>query len=155
MLRHVLGEQVEFTTRLAVDAEHIRADPGQFEQLLLNLVVNAKDAMPNGGSLTIETANDRIDGHRAHDTGDSGPATHVRVSVTDTGTGMTDDVKRHIFEPFFTTKGAGKGTGLGLAVAHGFITQSGGQIAVESEPDRGTTFHMYFPRVDPGTLNLT
>ena len=155
MLRHVLGEQVEFTMRLAGDTEHIRADPGQLEQLLLNLVVNAKDAMPNGGSLTIETANDWIGGESAHDAGDGGPATHVRVSVTDTGTGMTDDVKRRLFEPFFTTKTAGKGTGLGLAVAHGFITQSGGHIAVVSELNQGTTFHMYFPRADTNVSKPT
>jgi PAS domain S-box-containing protein len=149
MLRLVLGDQGELILRLGNDTNHIRADPGPFEQVLLNLVVNARDAMPNGGTVTIETANDKVDGHLATDASAGGDATHVRVSVTDTGVGMTDEVKGRVFEPFFTTKPAGKGTGLGLAVAHGFVTQSGGRIAVVSDLDRGTTFHMYFPRVDP------
>ncbi len=133
MLRRTIGEDLELVTRLAPDLGRVRADPVQLEQVLLNLAVNARDAMPDGGRLTIETAN-------------AGPL--VRVSVSDSGVGMSQEVLSHLFEPFFTTKEQGKGTGLGLATVYGIVQQSGGTIAVESTPGQGTTFIVDFPRVE-------
>ena len=136
LLRRLIGEDVILSTSLAPDVGRVRVDPGQLEQVLLNLAVNARDAMPRGGRLSIETRNH------------SGPTGNVVVlEVTDTGTGMDAETRARIFEPFFTTKEPGKGTGLGLAVVHGIVTQSGGQIEVESEVDRGTTFRIELPRV--------
>ena len=148
MLRRAIGEDVELETVLAESLGSVRADPGQVEQVLLNLVVNAHDAMPQGGTLTIETTNVQIDGDDAatHSGVPSGP--YVRLAVTDSGSGMTETVKRHLFEPFFTTKGPGEGTGLGLAVVHGVIQQSDGHIVVLSEEGVGTTFHIYLPCLD-------
>jgi CheY-like chemotaxis protein len=134
---------------LAESLGSVRADPGQVEQVLLNLVVNAHDAMPQGGTLTIETTNVQVQGEddaTTHPGVPSGP--YVRLAVTDSGTGMTETVKRHLFEPFFTTKGPGKGTGLGLAVVHGVVRQSDGHIVVLSEEGVGTTFHIYLPCLD-------
>jgi PAS domain S-box-containing protein len=136
MLRRTIGEDVELVTRLAPDLGPVRADPIQMEQVLLNLAVNARDAMPEGGCLTIETMNLRSS---------TGPA--VRIRVEDTGIGMTADVRAHLFEPFFTTKEVGKGTGLGLATAYGIVQQSGGSISVSSEPGQGTTFVIDLPQV--------
>ena len=133
MLPRLLGEDIELRTFLAPDLGRVRFDPGQSEQILINLAVNARDAMPEGGKLTIETANTSFD--------------YVMLAVTDTGSGMSDDVKAHLFEPFFTTKGPGRGTGLGLAMIFGAVSQNGGRIEVDSEPGHGTTFKIYLPRV--------
>jgi len=147
MLHRVIGEDIE----LVISSEPaplwpVKADPGQIEQVLLNLAVNARDAMPLGGKLILHTANVTVT--EASDQEDLGvtPNHYVRLSVSDTGTGMTDEVKSHLFEPFFTTKEGGKGTGLGLATSYGIIKQSGGQITVASKPGSGSTFHIYLPR---------
>ncbi len=134
---------------LAAGIGAIRADPNQFEQILLNLAVNARDAMPTGGRLSFRTRLVDVDeGSQAlHGLERTGP--HVMVAVADTGTGMTPEVRAHVFEPFFTTKEPGKGTGLGLATVYGIVAQTGGGITVYSEPDHGTTFHLYFPQVEP------
>jgi signal transduction histidine kinase/ActR/RegA family two-component response regulator len=141
MLRRLLPPDIVFETNLAPELGLVMADPGQLEQVLINLAINARDAMPEGGRLTITTAN-VVDGAEKH----SMKAPHVLVTVTDTGTGMKPETKAKVFEPFFTTKGVGKGTGLGLATVHGIIEQSGGRITLESELGRGTTFHIRLPR---------
>jgi two-component system cell cycle sensor histidine kinase/response regulator CckA len=147
LLRRVLGEDIELVATLQPALWHIRCDPGQIEQVILNLAVNARDAMPNGGKITIETSNQEVTGlHRALYPGIA-PGPHVRLAIQDSGIGMTADVKARLFEPFFTTKPVGKGTGLGLAMIHGIVTQSGGFIRVESEPTYGTSFEVLFPRV--------
>jgi PAS domain S-box-containing protein len=148
LLRPLIGENVEFTTGLAPDAAHTRADAGQLEQVLMNLVVNAKDAMPGGGKLTIETQN--IVMNESHRRGQTfiRPGEYVRLSVSDTGMGMDKETQSRIFEPFFTTKEKGKGTGLGLSTVYGIVKQSGGYVMVQSEEQSGSTFHIYLPRVE-------
>jgi PAS domain S-box-containing protein len=141
LLRRVLGEDVTFRADLSADLWAVRCDVGQMEQLILNLAVNARDAMPKGGALTIETRNVAVDGGAEVPPGD-----YVRLLLSDTGTGMTPEVKSHLFEPFFTTKPQGQGTGLGLATVYGVVTQSGGYVRVQSEPGQGTTFQILFPR---------
>ena len=146
LFRRLIGEDVQLITRLDPGLASVKADAGQIEQVLMNLAVNARDAMPAGGALTIATGNTVLDaGFAAAHPGAQG-GDHVVLTVSDTGTGMSADVLRHVFEPFFTTKEPGKGTGLGLATAYGIVKQSGGYITVESEPGRGTTFRIYFPR---------
>ena len=146
MLRRLIGEDIKLVTQAKPDLGQIKADPGQIEQVLLNLVVNARDAMPNGGTLTIQTDNMHLDENYARRHLVT-PGDYVMVSVSDTGVGMTDEVKQHIFEPFYTTKEQGKGTGLGLATCFGIIQQSNGHIHCDSQIGKGTRFEIYLPRV--------
>ncbi|MGC4114065.1 MAG: ATP-binding protein [Myxococcales bacterium] len=153
LIRRLLGEGVELEVSLATEVGYVRMDPAQLEQLLVNVAVNARDAMPAGGRLEISASNVEVDGAAARRNPDARPGPHVRLRVTDTGTGMAPDVVQRIFEPFFTTKPDGKGTGLGLAKVYGAVVESGGHVDVRSEPGRGTTFDFYFPRVvEPGSV---
>jgi len=147
MLRRLIREDIELVTRLGADAPTVRADPGEIEQAIMNLAVNARDAMPQGGTLTIETGATEADPPVGPGTPGVAAGERVLLTVTDTGSGMTEEVKAHLFEPFFTTKEPGRGTGLGLATVHGIIKQSDGEIACESELGRGTTFTISLPRV--------
>jgi two-component system, cell cycle sensor histidine kinase and response regulator CckA len=148
LLRPLIGENVELITTLSPLAVHTRADAGQLEQVLMNLVVNAKDAMPAGGKLTIQTQISAVDGHLRGEQQFIRPGKYVQLSVGDTGMGMDKETQSRIFEPFFTTKEKGKGTGLGLSTVYGIVKQSGGYVMVQSELGRGTTFHIYLPHVD-------
>jgi PAS domain S-box-containing protein len=152
IVRRLVGDRVKVVLRLADNVGAIRVDRGQLEQILLNLAVNARDAMPEGGELTIRTENVALDEGAEGPEGISGR--QVLVSVIDTGAGMSPEVKARIFEPFFTTKDVGKGTGLGLSVVYGIVKQSGGAINVQSEPGKGTTFDLYFPRIEADALPL-
>ncbi|NOU29785.1 MAG: response regulator [Polyangiaceae bacterium] len=148
MLQRVVGEDVELRAILGPEVGRIRADPSHIEQVIVNLVVNARDAMPNGGKLTIETANEELDESFASSHLPAKPGPYVVLSVTDTGCGMDQATQNRIFEPFFTTKEQGKGTGLGLSTVFGIVQQSGGGLWVFSEVDHGTAFRIYLPRVD-------
>jgi len=147
MLRRALGETIELVTHLAPELFPVRVDPGQLSQVLVNLAVNARDAMPGGGRLTVRTCRLALaaDGPRR---AGLPPGEYAVLEVADTGSGMTEQVRQHLFEPFFTTKEVGKGTGLGLAVSHGIVSQAGGGIEVESEPGRGSVFRVLLPRAD-------
>jgi PAS domain S-box-containing protein len=150
MLRRLLGENIELELSLDPQAGAFRADPGQMGQVLMNLAVNAKDAMPSGGKLLIKTSNLEVNDQLAQTNLHVNPGDYVVLTVTDTGTGMTAEVQSHLFEPFYTTKEQGKGTGLGLSTVYGIVVnQSGGNISVSSEPGRGTTFSLYFTSLGP------
>ena len=148
MLRRLIDENIEMTIVPGPQIGRIKADSGHVGQVLMNLVVNARDAMPNGGKLTITTRNVTLDGDDLRPHPEALPGEYVLLSVTDTGTGMTEEVKARLFEAFFTTKPKGKGTGLGLATCHTIVQQSGGHIAVDSAIGAGTTFRVYFPSVE-------
>jgi signal transduction histidine kinase len=150
MLERLIREDVKVRLGLRPDLALVKADRGQIEQIIVNLAVNARDAMPKGGTLTIQTANVELDEHYAATHLAARPGRYVALTLTDTGTGITPEVKAHLFEPFFTTKEPGKGTGLGLATVHGIVTRGGGSVNVYSEVGHGTSFEVYFPRADVG-----
>jgi CheY-like chemotaxis protein len=152
LLRRLIGEDVELVTIPAAGLDMVEADAGRLEQVIMNLVVNARDAMPNGGKLTIETGTVQLGASFSAKQLGVKPGAYVTISVVDTGTGMDEETKSHLFEPFFTTKSPGRGTGLGLATAYGIIRQSGGAIGIYSEAGQGTTARIYLPRVDDAAV---
>jgi signal transduction histidine kinase/ActR/RegA family two-component response regulator len=152
LLKRLLGEDVQLTTRLAPDLHQVLADPGQVEQVIMNLAVNARDAMPRGGVLTVETANVRLDDDAVQSLRPLTPGDYVLLTVTDTGMGMDEETRTRVFEPFFTTKEEGRGTGLGLSTVYGIVNQCGGAIDLSTAPDQGTSFRVYLPRTEPGAV---
>jgi signal transduction histidine kinase len=148
MLGRLIGEHITIKTELAIDLDAVMADATQLDQVLMNLAVNARDAMPRGGSLTIATRNAKFDDRYAVSHPGAKVGDYAMLSVSDTGMGMSSEIQARIFEPFFTTKERGRGTGLGLAAVYGIVKQLGGYLAVESEPGQGTTFSIYLPRTD-------
>jgi PAS domain S-box-containing protein len=147
LLRRTLGEHISLANSLTPNLWETRADPGQFQSAIVNMAVNARDAMPNGGKLVVETRNVVLDADHADLHPELKPGEYVQLSVSDTGTGMPPEIRDRVFEPFFTTKEKGRGTGLGLAMVYGFIKQSGGHVTIYSEVGHGTTINLYFPRV--------
>lgn len=156
MLRRLISEDIELIIRPATEPCTVKVDPGQLTQVLVNMAVNARDAMPQGGRLTIETArvHASLDDPELHRRSEATPGQHILLSISDTGTGMSDEVKEHLFEPFFTTKEKGKGTSLGLATCYGIIKQNNGHIQVQSELGEGTTFKIYFPHTTEAPISL-
>jgi signal transduction histidine kinase/CheY-like chemotaxis protein len=154
MLARVIGEDIRLESVLSPSLGCVLADPGQLHQVLMNLAVNARDAMPGGGTLLIETANIDLEESYAEQHAEVKPGPYVQLKVSDTGIGMTKDVMAHLFEPFFTTKKPGEGTGLGLATVYGIVKQSGGTVWAYSEPGEGTVFMIYLPRIDAGVKLL-
>jgi two-component system cell cycle sensor histidine kinase/response regulator CckA len=148
ILSRLIGEDIEVVTVLEPHLGRVKADPSQIEQILMNLAANARDAMPRGGKLTIETVNVDLDEAYARQRADVRPGPYVMLAVSDTGVGIDKETQAHIFEPFFTTKGLGKGTGLGLSTVYGIVKQSGGYISVYSEMGQGATFKVYLPRIE-------
>jgi nitrogen-specific signal transduction histidine kinase/CheY-like chemotaxis protein len=148
MLHRLIGPEVDLCTRLDPSLKPVKADPGQIHQVIMNLAVNARDAMPHGGTLTLATRDVNVDASPARDPADLPPGRYAVLEATDTGAGMDAETMSRIFEPFFTTKEPGKGTGLGLSTVHGIVKQSGGHIEVTSEPGRGTTFRIHLPHAD-------
>jgi CheY-like chemotaxis protein len=148
LIRRLVGPEIRLEFSLAPDLGNIRADAAQMGQVVMNLVVNARDAMPGGGAIIFETANVTLGDEHL----DVIPGPHVMLSVSDTGVGMSEEVRKRLFEPFFTTKDTGQGTGLGLSMVHAIVRQSTGVIAVESVPGHGSTFRVYFPRLDDGLM---
>lgn len=148
MLRRLIGENIDLVVKAAPDLHHTKVDPSQFEQILINLAVNGRDAMPDGGRLIIETSNEYLDEEYAEQHNDVQTGQYVLVTVSDTGQGIEEGIRLHIFEPFFTTKEKGQGTGLGLATCYGIVKQAGGHIWLYSEPGIGTTFKIYLPRAE-------
>jgi nitrogen-specific signal transduction histidine kinase/CheY-like chemotaxis protein len=155
MLPPLLGEDIDVSSSLCSDLAMVRADHGQIEQVIMNLAVNARDAMPKGGKLRIETANVELDQAYAWQHTGAKPGHYVRLTVTDSGTGIDKEILAHIFEPFFTTKEVGKGTGLGLATVYGIVKQSGGYIWVDSEPGQGASFQIFLPQVSEPAAIIT
>jgi CheY-like chemotaxis protein len=147
ILERLIGEDIELGTRLEPDLGQVMVDPGQIGQVLMNLALNARDAMPDGGTLAIETANATLDEATPGEPDNLPPGSYVRLRVCDTGTGIDELVRSHIFEPFFTTKAQGLGSGLGLSSVYGIVTQSGGTIQVDSSPGQGTAFTIHLPRL--------
>jgi two-component system cell cycle sensor histidine kinase/response regulator CckA len=148
MLHRLIGEDIDLAMKLSADIGRVKADQGQIEQVIMNLVINARDALPQGGKLIVETVNETLDEAFTRQHPGSRVGRYVRISVTDSGTGMTPETLAHLFEPFFTTKERGKGTGLGLATVYGVVKQSGGYIWVESELEKGSCFKVYLPEID-------
>jgi len=155
MLRRVMGTNIRVETELAADTWQVFADPGQLERVLMNLGVNARDAMPNGGTLRLRTENIVLDSARANESVGLSPGSYVRIVIEDTGTGIDPSVLPHIFEPFVTTKPQGLGTGLGLATVYGIVEQTGGTIRVDTTPGRGSRFSVYLPRAEDDSLRRT
>ncbi|HEX7472696.1 MAG TPA: ATP-binding protein, partial [Candidatus Limnocylindrales bacterium] len=153
MMRRLVGENLSLVLELDQGAGHVRADPSQLDQILVNLVVNARDAMPSGGTVTIETRSVEFDDLGAAEHPGIEAGTYVLLGVSDTGIGMDSETREHVFEPFFTTKEAGKGTGLGLATIYGIVHQAGGHIWLDSEPGLGSSFNLSFPRFDAAAEN--
>jgi two-component system cell cycle sensor histidine kinase/response regulator CckA len=148
LLRRLIGENISIVTHLSPELGSVKADAGQIEQVILNLAVNARDAMPDGGKLILETKHREIGAGRNGQAGAIKPGHYVELSVSDTGIGMDAQIQGHVFEPYFTTKPSGKGTGLGLSTVYGIVQQSGGYISFSSKPAEGTTFSILLPRID-------